>query len=178
MIGAMRIPGAIAILLCVAVGCSGDDGGTESGASTAMQTGTSTTMPMTSTSTSTTDATQGGTGSTGEPPSTEGSGTAPGTSTSEPSSSSGMAESAEGGDVCDPETYDHPCLQCFVDDCCQHWMSCLADEGCSCMIDCHVIEGGSLGSCESQCDSDGELYQAVFFCGQMYCLGTCDWDCC
>jgi hypothetical protein len=54
----------------------------------------------------------------------------------------------------------------------------MADDGCSCIIDCHVLEGNSLGSCESQCDSDGELYQAVFFCGQMYCLGTCEWDCC
>ena len=23
-----------------------------------------------------------------------------------------------------------------------------------------------------------DLYQALYFCGQGSCLGTCDWDCC
>jgi hypothetical protein len=70
------------------------------------------------------------------------------------------------------------CLDCAVPACCEQWSACQADEGCACVIDCHVVQGGSLGSCESQCGSDGELYQGVFFCGQQSCLGACEWDCC
>jgi hypothetical protein len=185
MIAAMAMPRAISILLCLAMaGCPGDDGGGDttgaSASSTAAETGSGMTTPTgaTSTSMSTTDGTQGGTGSSGQPPTTEGPGTDAVTSTSGPASSSTSAGSAEGGDACDPAAQDHPCLECFVDDCCKYWTQCLADEGCTCIIDCHVIEGGSLGSCESQCNSDGELYETIFFCGQMYCLGTCEWDCC
>jgi hypothetical protein len=80
--------------------------------------------------------------------------------------------------ICDPAMYDDACLMCVVAPCCQFWMQCQADDGCACIIECHVLGNGSLGSCESQCNSDGELYQAVFFCGQQTCLGTCEWDCC
>lgn len=45
------------------------------------------------------------------------------------------------------------------------------------MLDCH-LGGDSLGKCLNQCDTNDELYKPVFFCGQMYCLGVCEWDCC
>jgi hypothetical protein len=163
------------------VGCPADDGGestnTTEGTSTATTTGSgsgasSGGMSMSSTSSSSTDE---GTSSSSDGSTTE---VATGPVNTTGSSSSSGEDPTNGGDACDPEAQEHPCLECFVDDCCKSWTMCLADEGCTCIVDCHVIEGGSLGGCESQCDSDGELYQALFFCGQMYCLGTCEWDCC
>jgi hypothetical protein len=51
------------------------------------------------------------------------------------------------------------------------------DEVCACTLDC-VFTGASLGSCKNQCNGDSELYESLFFCGQMFCLNTCEWDCC
>src|SRR5688572_10430437 len=62
---------------------------------------------------------------------------------------------ADGGAVCDEQT--DPCFQCVAEACCNFWTECQNDPGCACVLDCHVIEGGSLGGCESQCDHDGEL---------------------
>ena len=177
-----------AILVSVVLGmagCPADDGddstSTSEGTSSATTTGSGSsassggmsTASSTSASTSSTteDVTSSGEGSTTEV------GTGPASMT-DTSSSSGGRDPTGDGEACDPDAQDHPCLECFVDDCCKSWTMCLADEGCECIVDCHVIDGGSLGNCESQCNSDGELYQQLFFCGQMYCLGTCEWDCC
>lgn len=96
-------------------------------------------------------------------------------STSAPGSSSSGDDT---GGACEPDPPGNACLECVVPNCCGAWAQCQADEGCACMIECHVVKGGSLGSCKSQCNSDGELYEGVFFCGQMFCLDTCEWDCC
>jgi hypothetical protein len=107
-----------------------------------------------------------------------------------PMSSDGPGDAGSSGDDTGPATGSdsaggvcegpqaNACLDCAVAACCTEWSACQADEGCACVIDCHVVRGGSLGNCESQCDHDGELYQGVFFCGQQSCLGTCEWDCC
>lgn len=123
--------------------------------------GSSDGAPMTTTADSTTDAP----GSSG-----------PGEGSRGTDTTAGEAETAG---VCEPPPPEGSlCLECVVANCCTAWVACQADEPCACVIDCHVVKGGSLGNCSNQCNLDSDLYQAVYFCGQGSCLGTCEWDCC
>jgi hypothetical protein len=164
--------------------CGGDDGGGGTGGDDTSGSPTSTGgMTTSAPTTMTTDpGTDGGSATgTGDD--------APPTSDC-PMSSDGPGDAGSSGDDTGPATGSdsaggvcegpqaNACLDCAVAACCTEWSACQADEGCACVIDCHVVRGGSLGNCESQCDHDGELYQGVFFCGQQSCLGTCEWDCC
>jgi hypothetical protein len=93
--------------------------------------------------------------------------------------STGTSTMGETAGVCEPPPPEgNACLECVVANCCDGWVACQANEPCACVVDCHVVDGGSLGGCSNQCNLDTELYQALYFCGQMYCLGTCEWDCC
>lgn len=99
--------------------------------------------------------------------------------TGEGEASTAAAESSGdgGGNSCTPDGADDPCRECVKANCCDDWIACANDEVCACTIDCH-LGGASLGSCKNQCGGDPETYEALYFCGQMFCLGTCDWDCC
>lgn len=118
---------------------------------------------------------------------------APVTTAADSSSTSAPASTGPGpeGSSTDPDTAGETagtceppppegdaCLECVVASCCTAWVACQADEPCACVVDCHVVQGGSLGMCSNQCNLDSDLYQALYFCGQGSCLGTCEWDCC
>lgn len=171
------------------LGCGGDDGTGDSGsddtsgaatAGSTMTAGSATTM-----STSASSADTGSGSATGDdddpgtqgPSSTSETADGPGSSGDDTGPGSSGDPGDDGAGVCEG-AQANACLDCAVGACCQQWTDCQADEGCTCVVNCHVVRGGSLGSCESQCGSDGELYQALFFCGQQSCLGTCEWDCC
>jgi hypothetical protein len=162
------------------LGC-GDDGSTgdsghESGATSSNPTSTS---AMTSPNTSS-DPDAGSANGTSEA-TTEPNTSGPPATSSTTDATTMPADSSDDNDTngaCGPPPPDDACLQCVVPDCCDAWALCQADASCACVIECHVIGGSSLGSCKSQCDHDGELYQGVFFCGQQTCLGNCDWSCC
>jgi hypothetical protein len=96
----------------------------------------------------------------------------------EPTTSSGGSEAETAGACEPPPPEGNACLECAAANCCTAWAACQADEPCACVVDCHVVNGGSLGNCSNQCDLDTKLYQALYFCGQQSCLGTCEWDCC
>lgn len=135
--------------------------------------------------TSTTEATSPGT--TLDDASSSNASTTAADSTSTPASTgpgegSTDAASSDDGDTasaCDPPPpAGDACLECAAANCCTTWATCQADEPCACVVDCHVVQGGSLGMCSNQCNLDSDLYQALYFCGQASCLGTCEWDCC
>jgi hypothetical protein len=152
----------------------GDEGGDDGGGSTS----TTTTTPTTSTGQTTTSSTTTGSETT-TTTSAEGSSSAESNGTS-PAESSGAASSegsSGGAGMCGPEDVDDDCRTCLKMACCDAWLMCRNDESCACTFDCHLA-GGSLNSCENMCNHDGQLYEYLFFCGQMTCLGTCDWDCC
>ena len=116
------------------------------------------------------DATQGGSEDTG-PGST-------GSADADTGSESGGGSTDEGG-ACDPDAQPNECLMCVATPCCNLLGGCEGDEGCACLLDCHVEQGNSIGNCKSQCNASDDaigLYNGVYFCGQMSCLGTCDWD--
>ena len=103
--------------------------------------------------------------------------TDPGSTTMPPAdSSSGDPDTGNG--ACGPTPPDNACLQCAAPNCCQAWANCMNDPTCECVLDCHVIDGGSLNSCINGCGHETTGYQELFFCGQQSCLGTCEWDCC
>jgi hypothetical protein len=154
-------------------GCGDSSSGEETGASSTATAGGETTAPGTTLGEASSDGTPGTTAadSTGTPGST-----GPGEGSSGTTSTEGEAETAA---TCEPPPpAGDLCLECVTTHCCTAWAACQADEPCACVVDCHVVKGGSLGSCRNQCNLDSNLYQALYFCGQMSCLGGCDWDCC
>jgi hypothetical protein len=158
-------------------GCGDSSTGEETGASTASTGGGMTTA---STDTTAPAISVGETSSDGTPTTTAADSTGAPTSTGpgEGSSDAGSSDGETGG-VCEPPPpAGDACLECVVANCCTAWVACQADEPCACVVDCHVVQGGSLGMCSNQCNLDSDLYQALYFCGQGSCLGTCDWDCC
>jgi hypothetical protein len=160
-------------------GCGDSSTGEETGASsTATAGGTATT----SGGTTAPGTTEGEASNSGTPSTTAADSTGtPGSSGPGEGSTAGSssAEGAETSGTCEPAPpAGNVCLECVVANCCTAWVACQADEPCACVIDCHVVKGGSLGNCSNQCNLDSELYQAVYFCGQQSCLGTCEWDCC
>ena len=167
----------IAALLHATVGCGepsgGDDGRSSTGSSGSASTGT-TSGPSSATST--------GDGS-GTSSSASSDGPGPGTSTTgpDPSTTDGDGSSDGGGTgpICEPTPpAGDLCLECVHANCCVTWQACMNDEPCACVVDCHVVQGNSLGMCSNACNLDSDLYQALYFCGQASCLGSCDWDCC
>jgi hypothetical protein len=88
----------------------------------------------------------------------------------------GSSDGDDGG-ACPEDPADDECRVCVKANCCTHWATCQADDICQCTLDC-VLEGNSPGSCKNPCGGENDLYRAVYFCGQAYCLGLCDWDCC
>jgi hypothetical protein len=174
--------GILTVVVCAGLlaGCGGDDdsgsASSDAGTGSASDTtsGTATTA-STSAATTSSDATSAGTAT---DPSTTSDGSA---STTDPSSTAGSSgdDSTSADDTgslsCPIETDDIDCIQCVKPPCCEHWANCQNDDSCACIVECHVVDGGSLGACRSTC-GDSTLYNALYFCGQMYCLGTCDWD--
>lgn len=159
-------------------GCGDSTSGEETGASaTASGSGTASTSGE-----ATSPGTTRGEGSSDGTPVT----TAADSSTSAPASSgpgtdasSGPGTAGETAGTCEPPPPEgDACLECVVASCCTAWVACQADEPCACVVDCHVVQGGSLGMCSNQCNLDSDLYQALYFCGQGSCLGSCEWDCC
>jgi hypothetical protein len=157
-------------------GCGDSSTGEETGASaTASSSGTATTSSGTTAGTSVGEGSSDGTPTTTAADST---GTPVSTGPGEGSSDAGSSDGETGG-VCEPPPpAGNACLECAVANCCTAWVACQADEPCACVVDCHVVKGGSLGNCSNQCNLDSDLYQALYFCGQASCLGTCEWDCC
>jgi hypothetical protein len=155
----------------------GDDGGGGTSDATGSTTGAATTMPTTSTTQTTNSSTTIGSETTTT--SAEGSSSADsmGTTPAESSSAASSEGSSGGAGMCGPEDVDDDCRTCLKMACCDAWLMCRNDESCACTFDCH-LGGGALNSCENMCNHDGQLYEYLFFCGQMTCLGTCDWDCC
>jgi hypothetical protein len=181
----------IALSWILVLGCGADDGdegaaetGDGSGSTTSgsatdtMPTATATDTMPTATATDTMP-TASGSSSGGDDGPVETGDDAPASSdgAEAPSDSSGPAESTGGAATCEPDAEDDACRECVKANCCGAWTACQDDEICACTIDCHLA-GASLGSCKNQCGGDVETYEAVYFCGQMFCLGTCDWDCC
>lgn len=108
-----------------------------------------------------------------------GSGEAPTTAAADSSDGPVSTGPGDTGTTCEPPPpAGDVCLECVAASCCTAWAACQADEPCACVVDCHVVQGGSLGMCSNQCNLDSELYQALYFCGQGSCLGSCEWDCC
>jgi hypothetical protein len=174
--------GFIALVLALGCGSEEDDDGQgedTSGATTTATTSATSGATMTSTSGATTTATTSASTSattTAEttddgPATTEDDGPAPTTDDGAPTTE------ADGGAICEIGPDDDACRECVKMACCDVWTQCMNDDVCACTIDCHLA-GASLGSCKNECGGDSELYEAVFFCGQQTCLGTCDWDCC
>lgn len=111
------------------------------------------------------------------------SGGSPTTSTSGPGTTGpaddSTSEGGETGVVCEPAPPEgDQCLECVHANCCVAWQACMNDVPCACVVDCHVIQGNSLGMCSNTCNLDSDLYQGLYFCGQGNCLGSCEWDCC
>lgn len=159
-------------------GCGDSTAGDETGASaTASGSGTATTSGE-----ATSPGTTRGEGSSDGTPVTT---AADSTTTGAPASSGTGTDSSDPGTAgetagtCEPPPpAGDACLECVVASCCTAWVACQADEPCACVVDCHVVQGGSLGMCSNQCNLDSDLYQALYFCGQGSCLGTCEWQCC
>ena len=173
---------SVLVALVIALGCGSDDGGDEgqgedTTGSPTTTTGTATATTSTSaTTTASTSATTSATSTTDtttdDGPMTTDDGPLPTTDDGgDPSSDDGGSGSCEIG----PD--DDACRECVKGACCDIWTNCMNDDVCACTIDCHLA-GASLGSCKNECCGDSELYEAVFFCGQQTCLGTCEWDCC
>lgn len=165
-------------LLCLALvgACGGDpsDEGGDSSASTeagATQAG--------STATPATDDGTSGSGMTATTDAASGTTSASGSATSNATTDEDDSGTAETGPVCEPRPpAGNTCLECVYGSCCVAWEACFADEPCACVIDCHVIQGNSLGMCSNVCNLDSNRYQELFFCGEANCLGSCEWDCC
>jgi hypothetical protein len=143
---------------------------------------TSTNGPATTTGDATTPGTTAAEGSAegsdGMPTTTAADSTSAAPTTGPEPTSSGGSEGETAGACEPPPPEGNACLECAAASCCTAWAACQADEPCACVVDCHVVNGGSLGNCSNQCNLDTELYQALYFCGQQSCLGTCEWDCC
>ena len=176
-----RLPCVLALALVI--GCGGDDGD-DGAADTGDDTTTSATAMTASDSGPTapftmTDASASASSSGADDgPAESETGASASSGPDEGDPSSGGASSDEGGkNSCTPDGADDPCRECVKANCCDDWIACANDDVCACTIDCH-LGGSSLGSCKNQCGGDPETYDAVYFCGQMFCLGTCDWDCC
>lgn len=166
---------AIASVLLFGCPSSDDDegGGTTSG--TTVTTSATTTMTTSSTDATITTTEVGSSSEAGSSSTTTAESSSGGASEG---SSGAPAESSTGAPgECTPGPDDDDCRVCVQMHCCSAWTACRNDEGCACTVDCHLA-GGALNSCENMCNDDGELYEALFFCGQMSCLGTCEWDCC
>ena len=180
-LGDMRL---VIVALLVLTGCSGDDGGGETGAATSTGSASSG-SPTTSGEDGTTDSdddddddddSAGVTTDGGED-------TGPGSSGSDEAGDStgedGGDSTDEGGNACDPDAQPNECLTCVATNCCNALSLCGGSAACECIIECHVVKGNSIGNCKSTCDADDaavEAYNGVYFCGQMSCLGTCDWN--
>lgn len=161
----------------VACGDDGDEGG-ESAAQTSSEpqtTGASSTGSMSSDgSTSTTAGDGSSTSSTTS--STSDSGSTSAASTSSGTGGSGTGDAGTGAAVCDPSASDGECFTCVKSNCCVAWTLCQDDPICECTLECHVVDGNSLGQCRNQCGGETANYNGVYFCGQMNCLGLCDWQ--
>jgi hypothetical protein len=153
-------------------GCGDSATGDETAASTSTAGGTATTSSETTAAGTTTEGTSEEIPTTGAADSSSTAITGPG----EDSSAGGDGETA--GSCEPPPPAGDACLECAAANCCTAWAACQANEPCACVVDCHVVQGGSLGMCRNQCNLDTNLYQALYFCGQASCLGTCVWDCC
>jgi hypothetical protein len=172
----MRTP-TVLVALTLVLGC-GDDGGSDSD-STGSGTESTSSDTTTSTSEGTSSATSASTSSDASTdPSTSSASTTTttGGSTSDSAGTGTTTDSAtSGAGLCEPTNDDGECYTCVKSNCCQAWTLCQNDESCACILDCHVVQGNSLGMCRSTC-GDSMLYNGVYFCGQMSCLGLCDWS--
>lgn len=169
----------IAVLM---LGCGADDGddgsADDTGGTTTMGSATAPTTSGTSPTATMTDGSTSASSSGAADDAPAETSTGGGASSGPAEDSSGPADDSEGGgNSCTPDAADDACRECVKANCCDDWIACANDEVCACTIDCHLA-GASLGSCKNQCGGDPETYEAVYFCGQMFCLGTCDWDCC
>jgi len=172
---------SVLVALVLALGCGSDDGGDEGqGDTTGSPTTSATATATTSTSATTTASTSATTSASG----TAGTTTDDGGMTTDdgplPTTDDGGDPSSgdeSGSGSCEIGPDDDACRECVKGACCDIWTNCMNDDVCACTIDCHLA-GASLGSCKNECGGDSELYEAVFFCGQQTCLGTCEWDCC
>ena len=126
-----------------------------------------------------TDSTAGSTGDGSSSGTSTSSTSSPSTSTTASSSTSTTSDTTSDttGAGCAADANDDDCRTCIKDNCCLEYQACQNDTACKCLLDCH-LGGKSLGNCKSTCNADGETYKVLYFCGQMTCLNTCDWDCC
>lgn len=162
------------VVLWLGSGCGSPDDDTGPSSFGSGDGSSASTSAPTTASSMTSDASSNGTtteSSSGDTPTT-----AAADSTDEGPASTGPGDT---GPTCEPPPPDgNACLECVVNSCCAVWVACQADEPCACVVDCHVVQGNSLGMCSNQCNLDSDLYQGLFFCGEANCLGTCDWSCC
>jgi hypothetical protein len=117
----------------------------------------------------------------GSPPATTGAGDDAGADTGagmggdEDTGAGDDATTGMAGGICDPVPGDDPCNACTKLSCCPQLMACLADEACSCFMECADAGGDPFG-CSSDCGAD--LFGAgatgdLVSCSSGPCGGSC-----
>ncbi len=86
----------------------------------------------------------------------------------------GTDESSGGGPppVCPPEPDDVPCVMCGKASCCAQYLACLAEQECSCALDCYLA-GGSTSDCILPCGATVAALD-LFNCAASNCDGICE----
>lgn len=151
------------LLACAPEGSLGRDALADGSSS-----GGSTTHAQTTETGATSSSSESSTHATGDHGSSESTTHADSTSTDASSSSTGLAS-------CEPTGSEDACELCLKTHCCENWQVCVADELCSCALDC-VQGGGALDACTmTHCMGSTDAFQPELDCAHLQCMAQCPW---
>jgi hypothetical protein len=91
------------------------------------------------------------------------------------SGSSDTSSDSTGVASCEPTGSEDDCELCLKTNCCHEWQSCVADELCSCALDC-VQGGGAVDSCTmTHCAGSTDAFMPELTCAHLHCMAHCPW---